>query len=93
MTVILTFVAGVGTPLKAYAAPDDTMLAESQALYSFTNQNGEELIFPTFEDYDIYLKAHTDKQLRYGENWVLQEVLASSTKQQMFVNYHPGTPN
>lgn len=66
--------------------------AKSTALYVFYTSDGRELIFPTKEDYDLYLQSHQLTRA-YGEEWRLQSTLATRYLPHYFVGYHPDTPN
>jgi hypothetical protein len=66
--------------------------ANSTNEYIYTNEFGNEMIFPTIEDYDIYVFAHRATQPRYGEIWLLEETLETSKIRHHFLDYHSGTP-
>lgn len=97
---VMSFLIGTVTmPLDVFAKTSDSsntavtqFNAESTALYVYRTGDGRELIFPTKEDYDLYLQAHQLTRA-YGEEWRLQTTLAKKNLSHHFVGYHSGTPN
>jgi len=90
--LILTLVTVIASPSNVFASTN-AMESKSTSEYTYIDQSGNELIFPTAEDYELYMQAHRTSQYRYGEEWRLQETLASSKLNHYFVGYHSGTPN
>lgn len=91
--LVLTMISILATPLNTFAATSAVIETHSTSEYVYIDQDGNEYIFPTFEDYSIYCQAHRNKNLRYGESWVLQQTLASTTLKHKFIGYHSETPN
>lgn len=91
--MVFALVSIIASPLNVFASTTDAMDAKSTSEYVYIDQSGNELIFPTAEDYEIYVKAHRSLQPRYGEEWRLQETIAKTKLNHHFVGYHSGTPN
>ncbi|WP_455616540.1 hypothetical protein [Eisenbergiella sp.] len=98
--VIILVLITLISPLKTYAAEKniieggtENLMTMSTSNYVYTDSNGYQIVFPTLEDYEVYVKAHEDIQPRYGEQWILEQTLHTSTLNHYFVGYHSGTPN